>query len=95
VMRMTQLRYMSARDLANQRSAGEERREWIRHQVSTGELVIRQATPEERERYGISEPVAARPRGQRAAVAGELGLREGVAPLGRAVAGELGLREAA
>ena len=50
---MAQLRYMSAKDLANQRSVSDERREWMRHQVATGELVIRQATPEERRRYGI------------------------------------------
>ena len=57
---MTQLRYMSGKDLANQRSAGDARREWIRHQVATGELVIRQATPQERERYGISKTAAPR-----------------------------------
>jgi hypothetical protein len=57
---MTQLRYMSAKDLANQRLAGEERRAWIRHQLGTGELVIRQATPEERRRYGIPATASAR-----------------------------------
>jgi hypothetical protein len=31
----------------------EERLEQIRQQVEAGSLVIRQATPEERERYGI------------------------------------------
>ena len=66
---MTQLRYMSARDLANQRSTSEERREWMLHQVATGELVIRQATPEERRRYRIAEPAVAVRRGRRAAIA--------------------------
>ena len=66
---MTQLRYMSARDLANQRSTSEERRAWMLHQVATGELVIRQATPEERSRYRIAEPVRAARRGPRAAAA--------------------------
>ena len=56
---MTQLRYMSARDLANQRSLSDERRAWMLHQVATGELVIRQATPEERSRYRIAEPAVA------------------------------------
>ena len=66
---MTQLRYMSARDLANQRSVSDERREWMLHQVATGELVIRQATPEERSRYRIAEPALPARRGPRAAVA--------------------------
>ena len=67
---MTQLRYMSARDLANQRSVSDERREWMLHQVATGELVIRQATPEERKRYRIAEP--APPRRRAAVAAGAL-----------------------
>ena len=66
---MTQLRYMSARDLANQRSVSDERREWMLHQVATGDLVIRQATPEERRRYRIAEPAPPVRRRRRAAVA--------------------------
>lgn len=75
---MAQLRYMSAKDLANQRSLGDERREWIRHQVATGELVIRQATPEERRRYGIPEPAKPVRRRHRAApsATGERHLRD-------------------
>ena len=75
---MTQLRYMSARDLANQRSASDERREWMLHQVATGELVIRQATPEERSRYRIAEPAlpARRPRAAVARGEGGRGLSE-------------------
>ena len=61
---MAQLRYMNAKDLANQRCASDERRRWIRHQVATGELVIRQATPEERVRYGIPESAAPRRTGR-------------------------------
>src|SRR5579862_9733429 len=80
---MAQLRYMSARDLANQRSAGAERLAWIRHQVQTGELVIRQATPEERIRYGI--PEGARVRSARAGKARGAGRRQGpAAPASRA-----------
>ena len=76
---MTQLRYMSARDLANQRSTSDERREWMLHQVATGELVIRQATSEERSRYRIAEPappLRCRPRAAVAHRAGEGGLSE-------------------
>ena len=72
---MTQLRYMSARDLANQRSVSDERREWMLHQVATGELVIRQATPEERSRYRIGEPALPARRGPRTAVARGAGRR--------------------
>ena len=67
---MTQLRYMSARDLASQRSISDERRDWMLHQVATGELVIRQATPEERRRYRIAEPELPTPRRPRAAASG-------------------------
>ena len=63
---MTKLRYMSAKDLANQRALSDDRRVWMHRQVATGELVIRQATPEERERYGIRDPAPARLRRQRA-----------------------------
>lgn len=66
---MTKLRYMSAKDLANQRSLSEDRRVWMTRQVASGELVIRQATPEERERYGIHAPTPARGRRPRAAAA--------------------------
>ena len=74
---MTKLRYMSAKDLANQRSLSDERRVWMHRQVASGELVIRQATPEERELYGIREPAPTplrRPRVVAARVAGELDL---------------------
>jgi|HubBroStandDraft_6_1064221.scaffolds.fasta_scaffold1419240_1 hypothetical protein len=70
---MTALRYMSARDLAKQRSMSAERREWMLHQVATGELVIRQATPEERSRYRIAEPAVPVRRRARAAVAQRAG----------------------
>ncbi len=66
---MARLQYMNAKDLANQRCASDERREWIRHQVATGELVIRQATPEERVRYGIFASAAPRSTRRRAIAA--------------------------
>jgi hypothetical protein len=71
---MTQLRYMSRKDLANQRSESERRRAWIREQVKSGELVIRQATPEERIRYGIPETASQRSRRGRLVAAPEPGL---------------------
>ena len=70
---MTQLRYMSARDLAKQRATSDERREWMLHQVATGELVIRQATPEERSRYRIAGPAVPARRRRRKAVAQRAG----------------------
>ena len=51
---MAALRYMSGRELANRRSQRKEKLEWIEQQVACGELVIRQATAEECERYGIA-----------------------------------------
>jgi hypothetical protein len=55
---MAALRYMSGRELANRRSQRNEKLEWIEQQVACGELVIRQATAEECERYGIAAPGA-------------------------------------
>ena len=51
---MAALRYMSGRQLAAQRSERPEKLAWIERQVAAGELVIRQATREERRRYGIT-----------------------------------------
>lgn len=51
---MAALRYMSGRELANRRTQRTEQLEWIQEQVACGELVIRQATVEECERYGIA-----------------------------------------
>jgi hypothetical protein len=59
---MTQLRYMSGRELDTRRTAREAQLAWIKEQVARGELVIRQATAEERERFGIGVP---RPRASR------------------------------
>jgi len=56
---MAKLRYMSGRELDKRRSARELQLAWIRQQVARGELVIRQATAEERARYGITAPPAA------------------------------------
>jgi len=50
---MAALRYMSGRELATRLTERGAKLEWIEHQVASGELVIRQATPEERARYGI------------------------------------------
>jgi hypothetical protein len=50
---MAALRYMSGRELATRRDERVQKLEWIAQQVTTGELVIRQATAEERARYGI------------------------------------------
>ena len=46
-----------------QQQKHEEKLKDIREQVADGSLVIRQMTPEERERYGPSKPRAARGRG--------------------------------
>jgi len=51
---MAALRYMSGRELANRHTQRKEKLEWIEQQVACGELVIRQATAEECERYGIA-----------------------------------------
>jgi hypothetical protein len=51
---MAALRYMSGKQLAAQRSERPEKLAWIECQVAAGELVIRQATREERRRYGIT-----------------------------------------
>jgi hypothetical protein len=53
---MAALRYMSGRELATKRSQRDEKLAWIARQVAAGELVIRQATAEERARYGIAPP---------------------------------------
>jgi hypothetical protein len=53
---MAALRYMSGRELAKRGTQRIEQLEWIQQQVACGELVIRQATVEERERYGIAPP---------------------------------------
>ena len=64
---MTKLRYMSGRELDGRRTARDAQLAWIKQQVARGELVIRQATAEERERYGIGvEPPASVPREARA-----------------------------
>ncbi len=55
---MAVLRYMSGHDLTKRRAEREDKLAWIDAQVRCGELVIRQATPQERERFGI--PAAAR-----------------------------------
>jgi hypothetical protein len=47
------LRYMSGRELEGRRTAREAQLAWITVQVARGELVIRQATAEERVRHGI------------------------------------------
>jgi len=51
---MTNNLHMST-EVVKQRARGRraERLELIREQVESGRLIIRQATPEERERYGI------------------------------------------
>ena len=51
---MAVLRYMSGRELVTRRRERVAKLEWIEEQVTRGELVIRQATPEERARYGIA-----------------------------------------
>jgi hypothetical protein len=62
---MTQLRYMSGKELITRRFDRDAKLAWIRQQVASGELVIRQATPAERERFGIRAPAAAPPRARR------------------------------
>ena len=57
---MAALRYMSGRELETRRSQRLDKLEWIAHQVESGELVIRQATAEERARYGIRVGAATR-----------------------------------
>ena len=52
---MAVLRYMSGKQLTAQRSQRLDKLEAIAQQVAAGELVIRQATSEERERYGIGQ----------------------------------------
>ena len=47
---------MSHVDLTAHGSVRAEQLAWIDHQVAIGTLVIRQATPEERLRYGIGMP---------------------------------------
>ena len=49
------LRYMSHVQLAAQRVERADKLAFIEHQVACGTLVIRQASAEERERYGISK----------------------------------------
>ena len=64
---MAALRYMSGKQLSTQRTERERKLEWIKEQVATGDLVIRQATAEECARYGISAaPEAVQPAPQRA-----------------------------
>ncbi len=60
---MAALRYMSGKQLATQRSQRAETLAWIERQVLAGELIIRQATLEERERYciGRARPIAPDP----------------------------------
>jgi hypothetical protein len=50
---MSELRYMSGRELVARRAEREQRLAWIAEQVARGELVIRQATAEERQRWGM------------------------------------------
>jgi hypothetical protein len=51
---MAALRYMSGRELVTRRCEREAKLAWIAEQVAHGALVIRQATVEERKRYGIA-----------------------------------------
>ena len=62
---MSQLRYMSGKELVTRRFDRDAKLDWIRQQVASGELVIRQATPEERERFGIRAPAVAAPKARR------------------------------
>jgi len=83
---MAALRYMSGRELATRRTQREAQLAWIEEQVASGELVIRQATPEERARYGIAPVVGCAPpppRRQRTSAGRELpgsGREPGSAP---------------
>jgi len=56
---MAALRYMSGRELETRRSERQGKLAWIAAQVASGDLVIRQATAEERARYGIAGDVVA------------------------------------
>lgn len=59
---MAVLRYMSGRDLVKQRSERVVKLAWIEQQVEDGTLIVRQATPAERRRYGMEPaPVEAPP----------------------------------
>jgi hypothetical protein len=57
---MAALRYMSGRELETRRTQRTEKLEWIEQQIATGDLVIRQATAQERARYGIAPEAGTR-----------------------------------
>jgi len=54
---------MHGRELTARRSEREAKLAWIDEQVATGQLVIRQATAEECERYGIAAEGGDQPAG--------------------------------